>query len=65
MSVGKKFWVLDHRGVVTAHFGEAEPAVELAKEYAKRDGVADVLHGNKRKRFLASGKVYTVREATP
>lgn len=60
MSGQGRFWVLDHTGAVTAYFDKAAPAVELAKKYAAQYGVADVLHGNKRKRFLASGRVYRV-----
>lgn len=63
MSGQGRFYVLDHTGAVTACFNEAAPAVELAGEYAKEHGVADVVCGKRRKRFLASGRVYTVRNA--
>lgn len=61
MSKHGKFFVLDHTGAVAACFDEAAPAVELAKWYAKNFGVGDVQHGTRRKRFLGSGSVYTVR----
>lgn len=61
MSKHEKFYVLDHTGAVAACFDEAAPAVKLAEWYAKNFGVGDVVHGKRSKRFLASGRVYTVR----
>lgn len=62
MSKHEKFFVLDHTGAVAACYNEAAPAVKLAEWYAKNFGVGDVQHGKRRKRFLASGAVFTVRE---
>lgn len=61
MSAGKKFWVLDHTGATVACKDNATDAVKLARKYARENGVADVMCGKRRKRFLASGAVFTVR----
>ena len=62
MSKHEKFFVLDHTGAVAACYNEAAPAVKLAEWYAKNFGVADVVCGKRRKRFLASGAAFTVKE---
>ena len=61
MSEHKKFWVLDHTGATVACKDNATDAVKLAKEYARANGVANVMCGKRRKRFLASGAAFTVR----
>lgn len=58
MKQGNGYLVYDHTGAFVARFGDDASAVELAEKYAKRYGVADVVHGKKKKRILSNGRVF-------